>query len=38
MDGVGLAQEIKSLLPDTLVISRIYPDDDIRNRTSPEEY
>jgi hypothetical protein len=38
MDGVGLAQEIKSLLPDTLVISRIYPDDDIHNRTSPEQW
>jgi hypothetical protein len=38
MDGVGLAREIKSLLPDTLIISRIYPDDDIHNRTSPEQW
>jgi hypothetical protein len=38
MDGLGLAREIKSLLPDTTVISRIYPDDDVQNRISPEQW
>src|SRR5688572_7551881 len=38
MDGVGLAQEIKSLLPNTTVISRIYPDDDIHKRLTPEQW
>jgi hypothetical protein len=38
MDGLGLAQEIKGLLPDTLVINRIFPDDDIHHRVSPEDW
>lgn len=38
MDGLALAREIKSRLPDTIVISRIYPDDDIQNRISPEDW
>jgi hypothetical protein len=38
MDGLGLAREIKGLLPDTLVINRIYPDDDIHHRVSPEDW
>lgn len=38
MDGLGLAREIKAKLPDTLVISRIYPDEDMQNRMSPEDW
>lgn len=38
MDGVGLAREIKANLPDTLVISRIYPDEDVQNRKSPTDW
>lgn len=38
MDGVQLAREIKAMLPGTTVISRIYPDDDIQNRTTPKQW
>lgn len=38
MDGLGLAQELKAALPDTLVISRIYPDEDVQNRKSPADW
>lgn len=38
MDGLGLAQELKALLPDCIVINRIYPDDDIHNRKSPTDW
>lgn len=38
MDGLGLAREIKANLPDTVVINRIYPDDDIQNRMSPADW
>jgi hypothetical protein len=38
MDGLGLCQEIKAMLPDTTVISRIFPDEDIQNRATPENW
>jgi hypothetical protein len=42
MDGLGLAQEIKAALPNTLVIHRNYGitngDDDIHKRVSPEKW
>jgi len=38
MDGLGLCQEIKAMLPETTVISRIFPDEDIQNRTTPEQW
>ena len=38
MDGVQLAREIKAMLPSTTVISRIYPDEDIQNHTTPEQW
>jgi hypothetical protein len=38
MDGVQLAREIKAMLPEATVISRIYPDDDIQNRISPKQW
>ena len=38
MDGLGLAREIKKLLPETIVINRIYPDDDIHRHVSPEDW
>lgn len=38
MDGLGLAQELKALLPDCIVIHRVYPDDDIHNRMSPADW
>lgn len=38
MDGLQLCREIKAMLPQTTVISRIYPDDDIQNKKSPEQW
>jgi len=38
MDGLALAQKIKAMIPNCTVISRIYPDDDIQNRKSPEQW
>lgn len=38
MDGLALAQKIKAMIPDATVISRIYPDEDIQNRKSPEDW
>lgn len=38
MDGLGLCKEIKAMLPETTVISRIFPDEDIQNRDTPENW
>lgn len=38
MDNFALVQEIKTLLPGTIVIYRTWPDDDIHMRVSPEEW
>jgi hypothetical protein len=38
MDGLGLAKEIKAAVPNTTVIHREYPDDDIHTRVSPEDW
>src|SRR5262249_48696586 len=42
LDGLGLAKEIKAMLPNTLVIHRNWGvtqgDDDVHHRVSPEDW
>ncbi len=38
MDGLQLCRQIKQAVPNTIAIHRTWPDDDIHNRISPEEW